>query len=41
MCDVNDEQVREAFHASHDSVFAMIEQLQMPGCDSILAVTSS
>jgi len=32
---MNDEQAREAFHATHDSVYAMIEHLQMTVCNSI------
>jgi len=27
---MNVEQAREVFHAAHESLFAMIEQLQMP-----------
>jgi hypothetical protein len=41
---MNVEQVREVFHAAHEILFAMIEQLQLtltPGCESILAVTAS
>jgi len=41
--DLNVEQVKEVFHAAHENLFAMTEQLQMPhncmsGCESILAV---
>jgi hypothetical protein len=44
---MNDEQAREVFHATHESLFGVTEHLQVPHTtvarqfDSILAVTAS
>ena len=43
---MNGEQAMEVSHSAHESLFVMIEQLQMPhsctpGCENILAVTAS
>ena len=42
---MNVKQAREVFHAAHERLFAITEQLQMPhscmpGCESILAVNT-
>jgi len=39
--DPNVDQAKEAFHAVHDSLFAMIEQLQMPHATVCQAVKVS
>jgi hypothetical protein len=45
---MNVEQAKEVSHAAYESLFSVIEQLQMPhtqscmpGCESIFAVTGS